>query len=226
MLTKDSILLIIAPHSDDDVIGCGGLIAKAKDIGAKVSVVLVSVADIHFYHQHGIVPAKERLREFEAAMNFLNVDETVVLFRGFEQRLDTVPKRDLVTAFDECLNKSNATHVFIPYPSFHQDHQVVFDTAYASLRPSPDSAYPSVVVCYEYPQAFWSPRNEVNGGTLFVDIEKYIDTKIDALCLHKSQLRQDAHLFSPESVRLWAQVRGRQAGLRYAEMFKILRMIA
>jgi len=225
MFTKDSTLLIIAPHSDDDVIGCGGLIAKAKDIGARVLVVLVSVADIYFYHQRATVPANVRLDEFEAAMSFLNVDETVVLFQDFEQRLDTVPKRDLVTAFDECLSKSNATHVFIPYPSFHQDHQVVFDTAYASLRPSPDNAYPSVVVCYEYPQAFWSPR-EVHGGTLFVDIEKYIELKIGALRLHKSQIRQDAHLYSPESVRLWAQVRGRQAGLRYAEMFKILRMVA
>jgi LmbE family N-acetylglucosaminyl deacetylase len=224
MISKDSKLLVIAPHADDDVIGCGGLIAKAKEMEATVAVVLVTVADVNFYHR-GIVPAAERLREFEAAMTFLNVDETYVMCPGFEQRLDTVPKVELVSQFDEIIDKMDATHLFIPHPSFHQDHQAVFDAAYASLRPSPENVYPRVVACYEYPQAFWSQR-EVNGGTMFVDIGEHIEKKIEALMLHESQIRQDDHLFSPESVRLWAAVRGRQAGLRYAEMFKILRMVA
>lgn len=40
---KDETLLVIAPHSDDEVLGCGGLISRVKNDGGKVYVLIFNL---------------------------------------------------------------------------------------------------------------------------------------------------------------------------------------
>ena len=43
---KDHRLLVIAPHADDEVLGCGGLISRVKQDGGKVFVLIFNVGSI------------------------------------------------------------------------------------------------------------------------------------------------------------------------------------
>lgn len=217
-------VLIIAPHSDDDILGCGGLMKKVKNEGGEVHVVVATVGDVKFYHSNALVTADTREKEFYNALFELNADSGEILYRHSEQRLHTMPIVDLITEFDRRVRKFKPTAVFLPYPSFHQDHKTVFDASFAALRPTPNTSHVKLVAMYEYPFVVWHV-GELGGSSFHLDITDVIDDKIRAMECHKSQIREASHLISPQTIRMWAERRGVEVGLPYAEAFKALRMV-
>jgi LmbE family N-acetylglucosaminyl deacetylase len=214
--------LVISPHCDDEVIGCGGLMKKVIRSGGNVTVLVMATGDTKFYHLDRVVTAQERENELREALGYLGVTDYSIMYRDKESLLDTVPMKDIVSNIDMVLKNLNPTAVLLPYPSFHQDHKVTFDASFAALRPSP--AYtPRMVAMYEYPFVSWSYK-KLEGGAIYVDIKNEIDDKVEALKLHKSQVREAGHAISPETIRMWAQRRGFEVSLDYAELFRVLRM--
>jgi LmbE family N-acetylglucosaminyl deacetylase len=217
-------VLVIAPHSDDDILGCGGLMKKVKNLGGEVHVIVTTIGDVAFYHKPDVVKAEVREEEFYAALDFLGVDKGEILFRHSEQRLHLLPIVDIITAYDQKIRTYKPTAVFIPYPSFHQDHKTVFDASFAALRPTPNTSYVRLVAMYEYPFVVWDVK-DTDGNRFHLDISDVIDDKINAMKCHKSQIREAEHLISPQTIRVWAERRGIEVGVPYAEAFKALRMV-
>lgn len=216
-------ILILAPHSDDEVLGCGGLMAKKILQRCFIHVALASVGDVYFYHSERTVTAEERIQEFGNAMDMLGVRSRSIMFKGIESQLDILPIQQLVSKIDRMLTTMEITDLYIPYPSSHQDHRVVYEAGFAAARPSPNNI--KRVFCYEYPAAVWSPWPFEFGGNKYVDIKGFIDLKVKALLCHESQVRDGGHLMSADSVKTFAQLRGREAGMEFAERFKVLRMV-
>ena len=72
-------LLVIAPHADDETIGCGGLIAKVKALGGEVYVQVATVSDLdHYDGQDGVTFAHTRSEELAEAMRVLEVDDHAI----------------------------------------------------------------------------------------------------------------------------------------------------
>lgn len=218
-------VLVISPHADDEIIGCGGLMKKVIRHGGEVHVAVVTVGDIEFYHLGRVVTKEERKMELKRALDYLGVTSHYTLFDDYESLMDTMPIRNVIAAFDKLISSLRPSAVLLPYPSFHQDHKIVFNAGFAALRPSPShSRYLRLVAGYEYPFVTWT-NEYLNSGSLYIDITEELDDKIEALKCHKSQIREGRHLISPETVRLWAEKRGLEASIHYAEMFYVLRML-
>jgi LmbE family N-acetylglucosaminyl deacetylase len=215
-------VLIIAPHADDEVLGCGGLIEKACRHNNSIRVILGAVGDTHFWHANKKITASTRLQEFKDAINHLGCNDFIVLYKDKEALLDTVPKQELVTKIDNQIKNFEPTMVFIPYPSFHQDHQILFEACMAGLRPKPNKNY-KLIAMFEYPYIVWQYPKITEAGELYLDISQTIDKKIEALQKHKSQLREDEDLISHKNVKRWAELRGLECGVPYAEKYYILR---
>ncbi|MEW6613914.1 MAG: PIG-L deacetylase family protein [Thermodesulfobacteriota bacterium] len=219
--------MVIVPHCDDECISVAGTIAKIKEVGGEVSVIVLVAGDIFFCHAEEKVTAETRIREFENAMKYLGVDYYDVLYRtgDLESRLDTIPIRDIVHRIDRLIVEHQASTVFIPRKSFHQDHIVAHQAAFAACRPSPDKATPRYVLEHEYPASTWNLSGEDSWANFFVDIEDYIEKKVKAIEYHQSQLRSNLHTISIETCVLWAKTRGRIVGIEYAEAFRLLRYV-
>jgi len=217
-------VLIFVPHADDEVLGCGGLIEKAIRYQNKVKVVLAAVGNSFFWHKEQPVSADTRKKEFFDALDVLGGASREIMFEDKESILDTLPLKEIVTKIDQTLKDFNPTMVFIPYPSFNQDHRVLFDACMAGLRPIPGRIY-KVVAMYEYPLIVWNYPSLSNVGEMYLDISNTIDKKVQALQKHKSQLRDADHLISPESVEKWAAKRGMEIGFKYAEKYHVLRTL-
>ena len=67
-------LLIIAPHPDDEVIGCAGLIQKVKNNGGKVFVLFLTVGDTKDFSKKGISSLNDRKKEIKKVSSFLKYD--------------------------------------------------------------------------------------------------------------------------------------------------------
>lgn len=206
--------LVIAPHCDDESIGCGGLVARLADAGWPPTICTATGSML-------------RLQEFEHAVNTLGARHTSHLrAHDFgENELDRVPMRTLVGLFDEALSELRLTAVLLPYPSHHQDHQKVYHAAIAALRPRPRASV-LFAAMYEYPFVdAWHHQN-IKGGKLTVDISDHLETKLQALRCHKSQMAcPNTSLIHPDNVKRWAEMRGAEIGVAAGEAYYPLRQV-
>ena len=215
-------ILIIAPHADDEVLGCGGLIEKACRLNNQVKVIVIAVGDIVHTHNNQLVLASTRIKELQDALEVLGCYDFEVLYNDKDSLLDTIPKNELITKLDKIINSYDPTMVFIPLPSYHQDHIVLFETCFAALRPKTNQKI-KLIAMYEYPLISWQYQKFWNTGELYLDISQTVQKKIDSFLKHASQRRPPSNLLSPESVLKWAEMRGFEIGIPYAEKYYILR---
>ena len=216
-------ILVISPHGDDEVIGCGGTMALASKEGAEVTLVVMATGGIKHHHLLTPVLTVDRLSEIAASCNRLGVINHRVLFPGHDMRLEALSMLELVTALDEVLASNEYEECYIPDSSHNLDHRRTHEAAIAALRPCGRRPL-NLVAVYEGTVASWRSPAEA-GGKLYVNIDSTLDTKIAALQEYRSQLRAFPHPTSVEAVRRLASVRGLECGLNCAERFKILQMV-
>jgi|SRR3989344_3243481 len=223
---KNERLLVIAPHSDDEVLGCGGLISKIKKDGGKVFVLFFNLG---FEKNDTKESQIQRRKEVVDAMKFLNVDDYEIIFKEPNENrdLDARPLHSLIEIIETegriSLEKINPTIVAIPTIfSHHQDHIHVFNACIAALRPI-STPISNVVISYEAPEhSRWSAMG-VFEPNLYVDIENVIEKKIKAFYKYKSQIRPGGR--DEYSIKNQARYRGQEVGKKYCEAFFVHRFI-
>jgi LmbE family N-acetylglucosaminyl deacetylase len=223
-------ILVIAPHADDETLGCGGTMAKARAAGSQVFVLYASVGDVNHY-RHGLVTRDDRLDDIRRATDCLGVSDFEVLYTDSDvhMRLDAVPQRELITKVETqarlSMDRLKPDTLLIPAESFNQDHRAVRRAVIAACRPHLPSEKPFVerVLTYEQPQLSWGgPPLAVS---VYVDIADYIDTKLEAHACHRSQQQDPPHQSSLMNIRRIAQVRGSDVGVAAAEAFQCERLL-
>ena len=202
------ITLILSPHIDDEVLGCGGLINQRVKSGNKVFVQYFGVED---YHE---VSKVERLKEAENVSKFLGFDFDISnnIVNNYELNKLTIPITDLI-------NNIRPDEIFIPHKSYNQDHNVVHEAALIALRPHDRNHFVKNVYIYEVDQyQIWG--NYTYHPNYFVSID--IEAKIKAYNLHISQVRL---MRPPQMLEHFASIRGYSINVKYAEGFIVLRSI-
>ncbi len=227
-------LLVIAPHPDDECFGCAGTMARIKSLGGEVYVIICSAGDLkHYDGTDGIVKAEQRESELTSVMDYLKVDDWDLLYRDAEihLRLDMIPRRDLIAKFEResklAMDRLRPTMLAIPASSYNQDHEAVFRAAFTAARPGVPSIKPfqKTVLGYDNTSLFWSLDSEYFHANFYVDISEFLETKIKALTMHKSQMRDGIHHSSPENVEYTAKVRGREISVDAAEGYMVFRHV-
>ncbi len=222
-------VLVIAPHADDEALGCGGLMARLADYGASIRTLFMSVDGFHHYGLEGGTSFDQRVDEINDVAKLLNFEWDILYpDQDLIEKLDTVPKRDVVDRFEKELNQFEPELVLIPSGAdYDQDHVVTFDTALAALRPiSPVFGkwlVPNIAV-YESPKIMWW-KEAIPRPELFIDISEHLDRKQEALAAYVTQARPSPHIRAPESVEALACLRGKEIGVEFAEAYKLLRAV-
>jgi LmbE family N-acetylglucosaminyl deacetylase len=216
-------VLVIAPHADDEVIGCGGTMLKYVSEGHEVDLAVAALGTVNRRPSEVKSTAQIRRHELETASQLLGVRSHQVLFEGFENKLDTLPMLDIISRLDSILDEGY-DHVFFPCPSHHQDHRVVYDACFAALREGARPNPPSLIAMYEYSYNGWYP-GQMPGGHLYVDITEQMEQKQTALSLYRSQLYPAPHPVSVEAIATLAQMRGVECGRPFAELLYLIKMV-
>ena len=219
-------LLVIAPHSDDEILGCGGLISKVKKEGGKVYVLIFNLG---FEKDDTKESQEKRKNEVQEAMNVLKVDNYHLVHDQPDNNrdLDAEPLHSLIEVIESSSNvsleKIAPTIVAIPTVfSHHQDHVHVHRACIAALRPI-STPISKIVLSYEAPEhSRWSASG-VFEPNLFVEIDDVIENKIMAFNKYRSQIRPGGR--DDDSIRNQAKYRGREVGKNLCEAFYVHRFI-
>ncbi len=228
---KEQTLLVVAPHPDDEILGCGGLIKKIKDRGGKVYVLFITVGDTQEYSGRGVSNGHERISEIEKVAKFLKYDDYQILFPGntFHLRLDSIPQIELVSKIEESLNRIKPTIVATPeLTDYNQDHRTTAQALISATRPAPSNFKPfqKIVIGYEsVPVAKWA-HGQTEAPNFFVELTPAeLSTKLKALKMYQSQVRKGAHPRSPHSIENLAHYRGVYCGVEAAEAYVCYRQV-
>ena len=204
-----------------------GLISRVKKDGGKVYVLIFNVGSIEKHNNKKFT--ESRKKETQNAMKFLGVDkyETVFDSPNDNRYLDSKPLHALISAIETetsvSLIKTKPTIVAIPtIKSHHQDHIHVHKACMAALRPL-NKPISNIVLSYEAPEhSRWSTSG-VFEPNFYLDIEKFLNKKINAFYKFKSQIRVGGR--DKKTIKNHAEYRGKEVGRKMCEAYFVHRFI-
>jgi LmbE family N-acetylglucosaminyl deacetylase len=200
-------LVVLAPHMDDETLGCGGVLAQSED-----ALVVFGVQ------------SRDQRIEIDQVASLLGFRYTVLYGKEYEARLLGVDRRELVAKIETILREETPKKVLVPSPSYHQDHTTILEAGVAATRPLSREGYVAqFVASYEYPGSAWRRGAREDELNYFVPIGDVIERKIAAASLYRSQ--DGRAVIEPDIVRSWARLRGAFVGLDYAEAFHVFRYV-
>ena len=203
-------VLILAPHTDDGELGCGGTIARFIEEGKEVYYAAFSVAEKSV--PEGF-PKNILEIEVKKAMKILGVSESNLLIYKYEVRTFSYHRQEILEDIISLRKELQPDLVFIPSPNdLHQDHKVIAEEGIRAFKKS-------TILGYEMP---W---NNISFNTVsFIPLEeKHIKKKIDALRCYETQ-RYRSYL-NEDFIRSLARTRGTQIEVEYAEAFEVIRWV-
>lgn len=217
-------ILIIAPHPDDEVLGCGGMMKKFSEEGHHIFVLIATRGTPSKYSDDRI--AKGRLDALNAHA-ILGVKETF-FFEYHAPELDLVSLSDISESIYNLIKKLNIEVLFIPHRGdIHNDHRVIFNASLVAARPVGNYTVKSIY-CYEtLSETEWAPPfgDDAFIPNYFVNIANYLDFKLRAMACYSGQLREFPNPRSLNALEALSQFRGSTVSLYRAEAFMIIRSI-
>jgi N-acetylglucosamine malate deacetylase 1 len=224
MLTDLTTALVIAPHPDDEVLGCGGTMAALAAAGVSVHVLVVSadVPPLYSAEVAGIVEAEAR-----TAHRLLGVGSTCFLDHPSVE-LARMPVAELNHGIEEAVKDLRPELVLAPFPDRHLDHKAVFEAAMVATRPVGAGSSVRTLALYEtVSETHWNvPGVEANFvPDWFVDVSDHLGTKLQSFGAYVSQVQDHPGPRSLRALESLASFRGSQVGLELAEAFCLVRSI-
>ncbi len=226
MSTSDAkVVAVVAPHPDDETLGCGGTLLKHVACGDQVHwIVFTGISTEQGFSQERVRSRDEEIRRVAKSYGF--VDTHRLDFPTMQ--LDRVPKADLVGALGEVVKRLSVHTLYVPYRNdAHSDHAAVFDACAACTK---TFRYPSVrsVRAYEtLSETEYGVKPEDPGfhPNLFVGVAGFLDRKLEIMSIYASEMAPFPFPRSDIALRAQAQLRGTQCGTTAAEAFMLLKEI-
>ena len=223
--------LVIASHPDDEILGCGGSMAKWSREGNEVHILILA---------EGVTSRdKNRNREYrkdeismltqaaKRAADILNV-KSLKLFNYPDNRMDSLDLLDVVKFIENNIEKLKPDAVVTHHiGDLNIDHQKTHQAVITACRPHLVQTVKRIL-SFEVPSA-----TEWQSPTLgapfvpnwFEDISATIELKLKALNAYESEMREWPHARSIEAVEYLARWRGASMGLKAAEAFSLIRQL-
>jgi LmbE family N-acetylglucosaminyl deacetylase len=217
-------VLVIATHPDDEVLGCGGVMARHTAVGDHVSLLVVTRGIPELFSTEFIEQGRRELRQ---ANELLGV--TDIHFLDFPApKLDTVPGYELATAINRKIQVLYPHTIYLPHHGdIHADHQAVYQATLVAARPI-DGCPVRKLLCYEtLSETEWASPvgDQAFIPTVFVDITDFLTLKLQAMACYRSQIKEFPHPRSLQTLEALARLRGATVGLPAAEAYKLVREV-
>jgi len=217
-------IVVIAPHPDDEVLGCGGVMAKCSGRGDSVHVVVVTRGDPGLFDDGEI----ERTRtELGRAHELLGVASCS--FLDFPApKLDTIPVHQVSDKISAVLGKLKPDVLYLPHSGdLHHDHRVTFAAAVVAARPLGGSSVKTILSYETLSETDFGVEGigDAFVPNVFIDITEFVDLKLEAMRMYASQLQSAPATRSIESLRALARLRGGAIAVGSAEAFRLVRHI-
>ena len=225
-------VLVVAAHPDDEVLGCGGTIARHANAGDQVQVLIVAEGATSRQHQRDREQATHELSFLAMAAQQAGA---ILGVQGLElldlpdNRLDSLDRLDLIKQIEERIARHQPQVVYVHHAGdVNVDHRRLHEAVVTACRPTPGQPVRRLLSFEVASSTEWQPPGSAPPfqPNWFVDITAQWPRKREALAAYASEMRAWPHARSIEALEHLARWRGAQVGVEAAEAFCLLRHLA
>ncbi len=218
-------VLVVAAHTDDEVLGCGGTIARHVAEGDAVYVVFMAdgVSSRSGMNQDNF---NRRMQAAENARVILGINENY--FLGLpDNRMDSIPLLDIIQLLEPIIDRLQPNIVYTHHHGdLNVDHRITHQAVMTSCRPLPESSIRAIYAFEVMSSTEWAtPTAEPFLPNYFVDISAHLSVKNDAINAYSMEMRKSPHSRSIQHLTSLASHRGQAVGFTAAEAFMSIRVI-
>jgi LmbE family N-acetylglucosaminyl deacetylase len=220
-------ILVIAPHPDDETLGCGGSLLKHKSNGDSLSWL---VATRGHQPQWSAELLEQKEREINAVTAAYGFENTFRL--NFPTiKLDQIPLEEIIAAIRDAVTDSKPDCVYVNHAGdVHSDHRVLFEATKSEQQPFTTATH-GVTRELSYQVISSTDAAPVNPAraflpNVFIDVTQFLEKKLEIMGLYESELQASPLPRALESLRALARVRGATIGVEYAEAFMLVREVS
>lgn len=221
-------VLVVAAHPDDEVLGCGGTLARHVEAGDSVTVMfLTDGVGARGGGAEAEAACRAREASAHAALAILGVTHTI--FGNLpDNQIDSVPLLRVAQAVEAVGETRRPDIVYTHHiGDLNVDHRLAHQAVLTAFRPQPERARPTILAFETASSTEWqSPA----AGLAFVPnwfepIEAQLARKLEALQAYAQEMRPWPHARSLTAVEHLARWRGATIGAAAAEAFMLVRRI-
>lgn len=221
-------ILIVAAHPDDEVLGCGGTVARLVREGYEAFTLILGEGLTSRDENQDKEKRENDLKDLKnqalEANKVLGVKK-IFTYEFPDNKFDTVPLLSIVKVIEKIKKEVQPDIIFTHYKrDLNIDHQITYRGVITATRPLPEEIVKEIYSFevlssteWNYPFRF-SPE-------VFFNISESLEYKLKAMEMYKSELREYPHPRSLEGIKLNASYWGMRMGLRHAEAFKCIRVM-
>jgi len=218
--------LVISCHPDDETLGCGATLIKARENGHSIFWVIATQGYEPVWSSELI---EKKTREVEHVAAAYGVERFFPL-RFPAGGLEGVPIESVMRGIGQVAAAVKPDTVYIIHGGdVHTDHQMVFQAAMSVFKPFHMSGFNTKkLLCYETlssTECAPSTTGVPFVPTVFNDVTAYMDHKIEIMMLYETELQADPLPRGPSAIRALARFRGSTIGVEFAEAFVLLREV-
>jgi LmbE family N-acetylglucosaminyl deacetylase len=224
-MRKSKRVLVVVAHPDDEVLGCGGALARHAYGGSDISLMVLT--DGVSARGKNLESAQLRSNELRESCQVLGIN-SIIQEDLPDNRLDSVPLLEIAQKILPILNAVKPQVIYTHYLyDLNQDHSAVSRAVRIATRPSSVTNFESILMM-EVPSSTEWAFGEIQAfhPNYFVPLDQtHLNCKLEALSKYASELRNPPHPRCAEHAVISAKFRGSQIGYEYSEGFMMLRHV-
>lgn len=228
---KKNIVLVVASHPDDEILGCGATMARHCNAGDEVHVAILAEGLTSRASQRNVGECEEELstlkKTAEQANKLLGVT-SIQFFNLPDNRMDSVDLIDVVKVVEGLVASISPNIIYTHHiGDVNIDHRVTHEAVVTACRPQPGCKVEKILFFEVASSTEWQTMNTATPfqPNWFVDVSETLDQKIKALQVYESEMRDWPHARSTTALEHLARWRGATIGCRAAEAFILGRSI-
>ncbi len=224
---KNKKILVIAAHPDDELLGCGGSLAKLSKQGCNIFA-LFFTDGVSSRDKNNKIEISKRQKNSLKSLKILGVKYSKFLTFP-DNSLDKVPLINIVKEIEVVIKKFRPSVIFThSNVDLNIDHEIISRAVVTATRPKPKFCVKKIFLFETLSSTEWNfnLKKKSFNPNFFIDISKTIDIKIRSAKAYKGEITSWPHPRSLNGIKNLAKYRGQSVGVKYAEAFYLLREIS
>lgn len=216
-------ILVISPHPDDETLGAGGYLLKAKK--EKKQIYWLNITNVKEEYGYSKERCQKRKKELEEVNRLFSFDGFYNL-QLEPAGLDQYEKKYLIQEINKVFEKVSPEIIIVPNAAdAHSDHKIVFDAVWACTKAFRNSFVKLIMSMQILSETDYSVPDEGFSPNYYVNIETQLEQKIKILNVYQSELSAFPFPRNAETVKALAMVNGAACYCKAAEAFRIIKWI-